>query len=350
VIPEAKLHLTGLIAVPVLLTVALYALTVLTGNMWFTLLAGGALGLVAAARIWRPRLDGLELCFSGPRRAAVGEQVVHTLHVHNRSDRPTPALRIAEHLPGLAVTRVYVEALPAGGRAVAQLSRVALARGVTHNGRISVAAEGGLGLVVAHANVDHGFRLVVHPRAVQVGAVGARARADDQVDSVPGPGTDVAGVREWRSGDAASSVHWRSTARRGTLVVRERAAATSRHVVVALACSSDAPDWEDVIAAAAGACRAAALAGDRLTVWVWAGGTTLGQPPVHSVPGLLDWWSALVTSDLPAGDALTRALTSINAADVQVAISASASEQWWDEVRQAAQRGGALAQRLPVTA
>jgi len=207
-----------------------------------------------------------------------------------------------------------------------------------------------LGLVVAHANVDHGFRLVVHPRVVHVDAAGSRASADDQVDSVPGPGTDVAGVREWRSGDAVSSVHWRSTARRGTLVVRERAAATSRHVVVALACSSDAPDWEDVIAAAAGACRAAQLAGDRLTVWVWAGGQTLGPPPVHSVPGLLDWWAALTTSDAPATDALARALTSINAADVQVAISASASEQWWDEVRQAAQRGAALAQRLPVTA
>jgi uncharacterized protein (DUF58 family) len=169
------------------------------------------------------------------------------------------------------------------------------------------------------------------------------------VDSVPGPGTDVAGVREWRQGDAASSVHWRSTARRGTLVVRERAAATSRHVVVALACGSDAPDWEDVIAAAAGACRAAQLAGDRLTLWVWADGETLRPPPVHSVPGLLDWWAALTRSELPPGAALAAALTSVNAADVQVAASAWAGEQWWDEVRRAARRGGALVQRLPVT-
>lgn len=166
---------------------------------------------------------------------------------------------------------------------------------------------------------------------------------------MPGPGTDVAGVREWRHGDAASSVHWRSTARRGTLVVRERAAATSRHVVVALACSSDAPDWEDVIAVAAGACRAAQLAGDRLTLWVWADGQTVPPPPVQSVTGLLDWWAALTTSELPSGAALARALTSINAADVQVAASAWATEQWWDEVRLSAQRGGALAQRLPVS-
>jgi uncharacterized protein (DUF58 family) len=349
VIPEAKLRLSGLIMVPVLLAAALYALAVLTGNMWFTLLAGGAVGLVVGARIWCPDLDRLELCYAGPRRAAVGEQVVHTLHVHNRSDRPTPALCIAEHLPGLAVARVYVEPLPAGGRAVASLSRVAQSRGVTNNGRIAVVAQGGLGLVVAHATVDHGHRLVIHPRAVRLSQATSRARADDQVDSVPGPGTDVAGVREWRSGDAASSVHWRSTARRGTLVVRERAAATARHVVVALACSSDAPDWEDVIAAAAGACRAAQLAGDRLTLWVWADGQTLGPPPVQSVPGLLDWWAALATSDVPAPDSLARSLASVNAVDVQVAISGLATEQWWDEVRQAAGRGGAVAQRLPVT-
>ncbi len=348
-IPKAQVHLSGLIVVPVFLAAALYALAVLTGNLWFTLLAAGAVGLVVGARIWTPKLDGLELCFSGPRRAAVGEQVVHTLHVHNRSDRPTPALCITEHLPGLAIARVYVEPLPAGGRAVAELSRVALSRGVTFTGRIAVVAQGGLGLAIAKATVDHGHRLVVHPRAVLMGRASSRARADDQVDSVPGPGTDVAGVREWRAGDAASSVHWRSTARRGTLVVRERAAATSRHVVVALACSSDAPDWEDVIAAAAGACRAAQLAGDRLTLWVWANGKTLGPPPVQSVPGLLDWWAVLPMSDLPAPDSLARALTSIDAADVLVAASASATEQWWEQVRQAAQRGGALAQRLPVT-
>jgi uncharacterized protein (DUF58 family) len=348
VIPKAQVQLSGLIVVPVLLAVALYALAVLTGNMWFTLLAGGAVGLVVGARIWCPKLDGLELCYSGPRRAAVGEPVVHTLHVHNRSDRPTPALCIAEHLPGLAIARVYVEPLPGGGRAVVELSRVAVSRGISFNGRISVVAQGGLGLVVAHATVDHGHRLVVHPRAVLVGGATSHARADDEVDFVPGPGTDVAGVREWRPGDAANSVHWRSTARRGTLVVRERAAATSRHVVVALACSSDAPDWEDVIAAAAGACRAAQLAGDRLTLWVWANGHTLAAPPVQSVLGLLDWWAVLPSSHLPAPDTLARALTSINAADVRVAASASATEQWWDEVRQATQRGGALAHRLPV--
>ena len=348
-IPKAQLHLSGLVMVPVLLAVALYALAVLTGNMWFTLLAGGAFGLVVGARIWSPKLDGLELCYSGPRRAAVGEQVVHTLHVHNRSDRPTPALCIAEHLLGLAITRVYVEPLPPGGRAVAELSRVALSRGITFNGRISVAAQGGLGLVVAHANVDHEHRLVVHPRPVRMSLATSRARADDQVDAVPGPGADVAGVREWRSGDAASSVHWRSTARRGILVVRERAATASRHVVVALVCNSDAPDWEDVIAAAAGACRAAQLAGDRLTLWVWANGRIIASPPVDSVPGLLDWWAGLPTSDAPAPDALARALTSVNAADVHLAVSGLATEQWWDEVRHAAQRGGALAHRLPVT-
>lgn len=346
--PQSKLHLTVLAPIPVLIAVALYALTVLTGNMWFLLLAGASVGLVVGAFAWRPSLAGVEFSFSGQRRAAVGEQVVHTLHLHNTSDRPSPAIFVSHQMTGLPLARVYVEPLPPGGRAVAELSRVAQTRVVTDTGGIWVAAQGGLGLVVAYLNADHRHRLVIHPRPVHLGPAVARARADDQVDSVPGPGTDVAGVREWRSGDAASSVHWRSTARRGTLVVRERAAATSRHVVVALACSSAAPDWEDVIATAAGACRAAQVAGHRLTLWVWADGQTLGPPPVHSVTGLLDWWAALDSSELPAVAVLARALTSINAADVLVAASATASEQWWGEVRQAAQRRGSMAQRLPV--
>jgi hypothetical protein len=133
------------------------------------------------------------------------------------------------------------------------------------------------------------------------------------------------------------------------LVVRERAIASTRQVVVALACSSDAPDWEDVLAAAAGACQAAQLAGQRLALWVWEGGEVLAVPPVHSVPALLDWWAALSESCLPGAASVARAVSSTGSADVHVAASASTPDGWWSEVRQGAQRTGTSMRRLRVT-
>ena len=336
-------------AVPLLCATALFSLTVLTGNVWFTLLAGASLGLLVAAVAWRPRLDGLELCLSGSGRAAVGELVAHTLHVHNRSERRSPALRLRLGTRGLADLSVYVDPLPPGSRAVVELSRPALTRGVTDVVHVSMAAATGLGIMCAHIRGDYQRPLVIHPGHVDVAPLEPRASGDDQADLAPGPGMDIAGVREWRPGDASSSVHWRSTARRGTLVVRERAVASTRHVVVALACSSDAADWEDVLAAAASACRAAQLAGHRLTLWVWGAGEVLAVPPVQSIAALLDWWAGLTESCLPAPATLAWAGSSTGSTDVHVAASSSTPEAWWDEVRQAALRTGSSMQVLRVT-
>jgi uncharacterized protein (DUF58 family) len=339
-----------MMAVPLLSATALYSLTVLTGNVWFTLLAGVSVGLLVGALVWRPRLDGLELCLAGPGRAAVGERVVHTVHVHNHSERQLPGLELSVLTRGLPGLIVYVEPLPPGSRAVMELSRVAISRGVTDIVQMLMVATTGLGMMRTYSGGDYASRLVIHPRAVGVGPLEQRSSHDDQSDLVPGPGMDIAGVREWRPGDASSSVHWRSTARRGTLVVRERAIASTRQVVVALACSSAAADWEDVLAAAAGACKAAQLAGQQLTLWVWGDGEVLAVPPVHSVTALLDWWAGLPASCLPAPATLARAVTSTGSADVHVAASATTPETWWDEVRQGAGRSGGSMHRLRVTA
>jgi uncharacterized protein (DUF58 family) len=338
-----------MMAVPLAGAVVLYSLTVLTGNVWYTLLAGASLGLLVAAVVWRPRLDGLELCLSGTGRAAVGERVVHSVHVHNRSGRQSPALDLRVVMRGLADLTAYVEPLDPGSRAVLELSRFALSRGVTDTVQVSMGAATGLGIMCAHLRSDYRRHLVIHPRRVDVGPLDHQSTRDEQADLVPGPGMDIAGVREWRPGDASGSVHWRSTARRGTLVVRERAVASTRQVVVALACSSDAPDWEDVLAAAAAACQVAQLAGQRLNLWVWEGAEALAAPPVHSVAALLDWWAGLNESCLPGAGTFARAVSSTGSADVHVAASASTPDAWWSEVRQGALRTGTSMQRLRVT-
>lgn len=349
-IPSPTRHLTALYAVPMALAAALYSLTVLTGNSWFTVLAGASLGLMVAAMASRPRLEGLNLCLSGAGRAAVGETVVQTLHIHNEGPRRSSALALRHDVRGLAPLRIHVDPLPPGGRAVVELSRVALSRGVTDICEIEMSTTSGIGMKCAHALAEYQHRLVVHPRSVHIAPAEHRAiRDDDLVDAVPGQGTDISGVRDWRPGDAAGSVHWRSTARRGTLVVRERALATARHVVVVMACDDTAEDWEDVIAVAAAACRAAQLAGHGLTLLVWSDGQ-LVAPPVQSVLALLDWWATLTSSQVPTPAALAGAVTSVGAADVLLAVSDETSEERWNELGRAVARPGGAVHRLQVRA
>jgi uncharacterized protein (DUF58 family) len=340
-------HLTALIVGPLVLAVALYSLTALTGTVWFTLLAGAAAGLVVGALLSRPTLDGVTLCLSGPRRAAVGDLVVSTLHVHNRSERVSPALDLRHQVRGLAEARVHVEPIPPGGRAVVTLSRVALSRGVTESSVIALKAASGLGMLCTHGGGDYHHRLVIHPRRVEVALVEQFGRTTESAEPVRGAGVDISGIREWRPGDSSGNVHWRSSARRGTLVVRERGSAATRNVTVVLACSSSASDWEDVLSVAASACLAAQRAGHRLSLLVWTGGS-LASPPVDSAQGLLDWWAGLRASEVPEPAALSRILASIGAADLHVAVSATMPAGPLEEIRRACVAAGGLVHQVTV--
>jgi uncharacterized protein (DUF58 family) len=202
-------------------------------------------------------------------------------------------------------------------------------------------------MMCTHGGVDYHHRLVIHPRHVEVALVEQLGRVAESADPVRGAGVDISGIREWRPGDSSGSVHWRSSARRGTLVVRERGSAATRHVAVVLACSSSAPDWEDVLSVAASACLAAQRAGHRLSLLVWTGGS-LASPPVDSAEGLLDWWAELRASELPDPAALSRVLASTGTADLHVAVSATMSAGPLEEIRRACAAAGGLVYQVTV--
>ena len=342
-------HLTSAIVAPAGAAAGLYALTQVTGTRWFTLFAGAAVGLLLVALAWRPRVDGLRLCLPGWAKGAVGEDVAFWLHVHNTSERPYPPLEVRLTVRGLDPVTAHVEPVAAGGRAAVEFARPALSRGTTDVCEIDVVSTGVLGLVHSHVRAEYPHRLVVHPRRVPVRSPArSTVRSDDVGIPTNRPGPDVMGVREWRTGDPVRSVHWRSTARRGTLVVRERSDVDAGRLVVALACGSDADDWEDAVAVAAGACRAAHVDGRPLSLWVWGEGGRRTDAPVGNPLALLDWWAALAASDRPTAEAIGIAVRDLGADDVRVAVSAAATEQSWHEIRSAVARAGGTAHRLSV--
>ncbi len=109
-------------------------------------------------------------------------------------------------------------------------SQVSLALVPPRRGRfaldgLDVTSKGPLGLFTARRRIAAGGRITIWPRTHPVppgvlahlvpvaegGSSGVRTRAAE----------DLYGVREFRSGDSPSHIHWRSSARRGALVVRE---------------------------------------------------------------------------------------------------------------------------------
>ncbi len=96
-------------------------------------------------------------------------------------------------------------------------------RGVFGVGQVCVASTAPFGLLRAEVTFAAPDReLVVYPRRWPLPHVGAGGReGDGLISRRQTSGAEFYGTRPYRTGDSLRLVHWRSTARRGSLVVRE---------------------------------------------------------------------------------------------------------------------------------
>lgn len=99
-------------------------------------------------------------------------------------------------------------------------------------------SEGIIGLARHTSRAHVESRLVVLPHFAELGSFPLvdsflhQQRTPQEYSSKKGAGIDYYGVREFRSGDPLRHVHWRTTARRGELVVREFERETGTPLVV----------------------------------------------------------------------------------------------------------------------
>ena len=117
--------------------------------------------------------------------------------------------------------------LPRGGKETLTYRARLLERGIYRIGPTRIATGFPLGLIRHSRILDRGDRIIVFPRTgrlttafaqmfqqIQLGIGGHPLRQDRQTG-------DFHGLREWKEGDGRRMIHWKSTARRGTPVVRE---------------------------------------------------------------------------------------------------------------------------------
>jgi uncharacterized protein (DUF58 family) len=161
----------------------------------------------------------------------------------------------------------WVTAAPAEG----VIPRVANRRGAFHRLRVELRTSAPLGVFVRTrvVRVDLPVELAVAPRPTGETPI-LLERPDDgttAVVSVGGPsaGDTVRSVRPYVAGDAARLVHWPTSARRGTLVVREHEPPAAVGVALVVDLNGARDDVEQAASRAAGIGRATLAAGG--SVW-----------------------------------------------------------------------------------
>jgi uncharacterized protein (DUF58 family) len=247
-------------------------------------------GLIGAAMLTSsPRAAAIAR--SAPARTRVGEPTTVRITVSNRRRlRGLGPLLVVDRAPGLPDATVYVRRLRPGSSVVADVVRTPAQRGRwAEGGAVSIDARSPLGgfsrrrvwtwvdATVVHPGRAKPLRLTPGPTASSRSVSGS-GRA--------GRGTEVLGLRDWRRGDGAAAVHWRSSARRGTLSVLEREEPRTDDLIVALGYCGCGEAWELTVSRAAAAAAAAFRRGSRVMLVT---GSDVNTPT--SLTALLDWFA-----------------------------------------------------------
>ena len=288
----------------------------MTRRGWSTLLLGVATYVVAwlfGAKALYPVATGLVLAplaarawvglAAGPirltRRAGKGallegEDVWVSLSAQPQSRVPAPGLTVTERLArfGDQVTTLS----RAGGfyRGTYVLERVPRGRYIVEAARATI--DDPFGLAQAEVDLDARGSLLVYPRLVLLDRLfsesGAHAQDGRRLLLRRPSGFDLHSVREYEQGESLRKVHWKTTARRGQLMVKELEDAPRDEIAVILDADESAvvADSFDVQVRAAGSIlRAHASHGRRAVLAV----NSAERPSVHVASLEGDWLAAL---------------------------------------------------------
>jgi uncharacterized protein (DUF58 family) len=263
-------------------SVLLYAAGVLLGYPLLIAIAAGGLAMLAGAVVsvtLRPRV---ELSRRLARdRVTAGEPVRCSVLAHNPSRWPAPRFSATDRVAGVE-QEIRFRGLAPNGRHHENYEIPAPRRGRFPVGPLTVLRTDPLGLL-RRAQSQTGDDVVwVHPRVHTVPAlpVGVVLEYEGRVSDDARLGAlTFASLRDYVPGDDPRRIHWRTTARTGTLVVREHVDTTEPMTTVLLDTRSVALDpmaFEEAVQAAASVVCGTELTGQPVALHI------LGQDAARS--------------------------------------------------------------------
>ncbi len=199
-----------------------------TGREFFFRLGYLAGGVMICALLWAGAgIVGLKLKRrTRAHRAQVGRYLSETLELHPSRILPNPGVEVLDGstLPGHSVSRVIGFMAP--GKAYRwDVRTLCTRRGMFRLGPMLVRSSDPFGLFTFERRFDATSPLVVYPATVPIHI------SDPPIGRLTGgpalrrrthlTTTNASGVREYVPGDSLNRIHWRSTARRERLMVKE---------------------------------------------------------------------------------------------------------------------------------
>ena len=209
------------------------------GLLYFSGLSGLLLVLHAysEASRWSRALEALEIERVNPVvRVNEGAEARIGVIIRNKSRYRLPRLTLKEHAPPRAgVGDGYINGVGPGMEALTWI-RARPAPGSTRWSRVEVVASDPLSIAVAYTFRDVEARIHSYPNPWESG-VNARLAPIGYGKPLRAPsrlGMEFLELREYREGDDPRLIHWPSTARLGTLIVRENRAESRVNITVIL--------------------------------------------------------------------------------------------------------------------
>ncbi|GAA1755047.1 DUF58 domain-containing protein [Luedemannella helvata] len=224
--------------------VACYGLGVLLGYPVLVAIAVGAFAVLACALVAVAVRPSVTLTRRvTPARLTVGEIATGEVEVRNTVRWPSPAFTAIDQIGAGELVELAVSPLAGHGRRTVRYEVPARRRGRLRLGPMTVLRRDPFGLLAWRQRQTADGVLWVHPRVhplqpLPVGVVlDYEGRANDQARL----GTvTFSSLRDYVPGDDPRQIHWKTTARLGTLVVREHVDTMEPTTTVVLDARADA--------------------------------------------------------------------------------------------------------------
>jgi uncharacterized protein (DUF58 family) len=175
-----------------------------------------------------------------PVRTSVGNRIAVTVRLDNPTRLETGVLLLEDRLPYQLGpgARFVVPGVPGGDRELLQYELRAAARGRYSIGPLAVRLADPFGLAQMTSELAGTSDVIVHPRVESLAAPGLggelASAAATKVRYLFSQGDEFYTTREYRDGDDLRKVHWRSSAKRGQLMIRQEERPWQARAVIAI--------------------------------------------------------------------------------------------------------------------
>jgi uncharacterized protein (DUF58 family) len=213
---------------------------------WLFVLCALLLGTLASGLILPGRmLRGIEVERRAPGEVVQGEEAFVDLIVTNTARGIRLGLALDD--PHVAPASLYLTKVSPGERVELVTVRPARRRGVQEDSIVTLRSAAPFGVAERRRTLPVAGSTIVLPAVIPLGPLAFLTTASDpsrhsRSDPHRGSGPEYLGIREYRPGDSARHVHWPSTARTGTVMVRELEEERSQRLTIVVDSIADVGD------------------------------------------------------------------------------------------------------------